>query len=319
MKHQTEIIWSGATPRTPSSQAGGSNYIKFQRLDEPAPVLPFNILQPPSLSTPPVMPCHVLQPGSSCFTLTRRICQLMASDKSSEAPVHTFRRCKHTCAREPLAKHLHRALQPSQQSGITQKPAASVQTYPNCPYICCLNVVFPSHSKHWKWNNCISRWQFTSNLTIHQVKITLWESNAAIGKSWEIPIQWRLFHQKIIHTLIYNLNGWFSSAEVSNRIWFPFQPPFSAGVWHPAPQRHPLGPSNLARFASGTWAMCRLNHLICLMRRLHVHMFMPCNVYGIMTFSYGIIWNLYLYTSIIIYPFSTPGMDHLWKLAVPLE
>ena len=174
MKHQTEIIWSGATPRTPSSQAGGSNYIKFQRLDEPAPVLPFNILQPPSLSTPPVMPCHVLQPGSSCFTLTRRICQLMASDKSSEAPVHTFRRCKHTCAREPLAKHLHRALQPSQQSGITQKPAASVQTYPNCPYICCLNVVFPSHSKHWKWNNCISRWQFTSNLTIHQVKITLW-------------------------------------------------------------------------------------------------------------------------------------------------
>ena len=44
--------------------------------------------------------------------------------------------------------------------------------------------------------------------------------------------------------------------------------------------------------------MCRLNHLICLMRRLHVHMFMPCNVYGIMTFSYGIIWNLYLGISI---------------------
>lgn len=33
-----------------------------------------------------------------------------------------------------------------------------------------------------------------------------------------------------------------------------FQPVFSAGVWHSAPQRHPLGPSNLARFASGTWA-----------------------------------------------------------------
>ena len=47
-----------------------------------------------------------LQPRNSCFTRTKRMCQLIASDKSSEAPVHTFSRWRQTWAREPRAKHL---------------------------------------------------------------------------------------------------------------------------------------------------------------------------------------------------------------------
>lgn len=55
---------------------------------------------------PPFPASQSLQPSNSCFTLTKRMCQLMASDKSSEAPVHTFSRWRQTWAREPRAKHL---------------------------------------------------------------------------------------------------------------------------------------------------------------------------------------------------------------------
>ena len=208
------------------------------------------------------MPCHVLQPGSSCFTLTRRICQLMASDKSSEAPVHTFRRCKHTCAREPLAKHLHRARFSTvttkwHHSKTCQRPNISKLSLYMLPK-CCLSVPFKT-LKVEQLHFTLAIYVKPNNSSGQDYPLVIKRGNREImGNPYTMEVFSSENHP--YNHILYNLNGWFSFAEVSNRIWFPFQPPFSAVILSrclaPSPPAAPSRPVQLGTFRIWNLGKC---------------------------------------------------------------